>query len=128
MIKRVNLVAGGFLFFLGVAGFLPNPIIGSSGYFKTDAFHNFFHLACAAAFALLTYRKGKAAGQPLKIFGYFFILLSVAGFLLADNDRLFGILSANIPDNWLHLVLGIVFLLFADKLSRPVVPAEQNLT
>ena len=125
MAKRANVIAGWFLFFLGVTGFLPNPIIGSSGYFKTDAFHNFFHLACAAAFAALASRKGKPAGQALKIFGYFFILLSVAGFLLADNDRLFGLLSANIPDNWLHLMLGGVFLLFADKLNRPV-PAIEN--
>lgn len=120
MKNKVIFVPAGILFFLGVAGFLPNPIISSSGYFKVDVFHNFLHLFFGLALLFVGIRSRKSADFVLKICGLFFITLSILGFLFAKSDKLFDLLTVGNPNNWLHLFFGIGFLALASKHNEAV--------
>lgn len=106
-------IPAGILFLLGIAGFLPNPVISSSGFFKVDAFHNFIHLVCGFILLLAVTRNHKSNNFAFKIFGTFFIVLSVLGFLFGKADKLFDLLTAGNPNNWLHLLLGAALLALA---------------
>ncbi len=110
MTKKPNLILAGLIFFLGLAGFLPNPVIGTSGFIRADAAHNFLHIFLGLFLLAGVLWKNKSAGLFGKLGGVFLILLAVAGFLFARNEKLFGLLTANVAVNWLHLVLGIAFL------------------
>ena len=106
-------IPAGILFLLGVVGFLPNPVISGSGFFKVDAFHNFLHLICGAVLLVAGTRNRKSNDFAFKIFGTFFIVLSVLGFLFGKADKLFDLLTAGNANNWLHLLLGAALLALA---------------
>lgn len=118
MKKNANFVFAGFLFFLGLLGFIPNPYFSLSGFFKMDVFHNFFHIFCALAIVVFSARNPKHTNTVLAIFGYFFLFLSVTGFLFSNNDRLFLVLTATTANNWLHLFLGITCLYLSGRLVK----------
>jgi len=120
MSKKFNLILAGFIFFLGLVGFLPNPVIGAAGFIKTDIFHNFLHILLGLILLLCSMWKGRSAGLVSKLGGVFLVLLSVAGFLLAKNEKLFGLLTANVLVNWLHLALGIAFLAVGSGKEKPL--------
>ena len=124
MKKNANFIFAGLLFFLGLLGFVPNPFFSLSGFFKMDVFHNFFHMLCAVAIVVFSIRSQRFAGSVLAFFGYFFLLLSVAGFLFSSNDRLFLILTATTANNWLHLFLGITSLFLAGRLIEQPGPGQ----
>jgi hypothetical protein len=115
MKNQAIFVPAGILFFLGVVGFLPNPVVSSSGYFRVDAFHNLLHLFSGLALLFFGLRNRNSADLILKICGAFFILLSVSGFLYTKGDKLFGLLTASNPNNWLHLFFGVGLLALAGK-------------
>ncbi|MCL5774806.1 MAG: DUF4383 domain-containing protein [Patescibacteria group bacterium] len=122
MTKKPNLILAAFLFFLGLVGFLPNPVVGNSGFLKTDTFHNFLHILLGLLLLTGVLWKSKSAGLFGKLGGAFLVFLSVAGFLFAKNEKLFGLLTANVLVNWLHLILGIAFFAASsekEKISPP---------
>lgn len=118
MTKKPNLILAALLFFLGLVGFLPNPVIGNSGFLKTDTFHNFLHILLGLFLLAGVLWRSKSAGLFGKLGGAFLIFLSVAGFLFANNEKLFGLLTANVLVNWLHLILGIAFFVVSGEKEK----------
>lgn len=107
------LVFGIIFVLVGLLGFVSNPLVGSTGLFMTNGLHNLVHLLIGIILIVAS-RSGQASSSMwLKIIGVVYLLLAVLGFLLAPSGpMLLGIVTVNMADHWLHLVLGVV-LLFA---------------
>ncbi len=94
----------------GVAGFLPNPLIGEGAWFVTNFAHNAVHLATAFAFFLVSIWSETVAQRFTQGFGVVYFLVGVAGvFVLGDaaEAMLLGLVHINHLDNLLHLGLGV---------------------
>jgi len=112
MAKTLAKVLGVIVLLVGILGFIPNPIVGEGGMLHTDTMHDAIHILVGLILVLCgTESKAK---MWMKILGVVVLLLAVLGFMAAGNGEPFtilGIAEANTAGNWLHLVLGIVFLL-----------------
>ncbi|MDB5266811.1 MAG: TonB-dependent siderophore receptor [Parcubacteria group bacterium] len=114
-------VFGWVLVVVGVLGFIPNPIVGSGGIFVTDLLHNLVHIISGAIFLWAAYSAPMKAGAVMKTFGVIYLLLAVLGFF-SSGDMLLGLISSNMADTYLHLVLGIVFVLAGVKAGKAMAP------
>jgi hypothetical protein len=108
---------GVILVVIGILGFFDNPIVGDPGgapVFVTGTVHNMVHLATGflalyLAFAL----AGRAQADGVIAFGVLYLVIALLLFL---SPNLFGILgpspgyNVNLPDQLLHLAVGIVSL------------------
>jgi uncharacterized membrane protein len=96
----------GFLFILvGIAGFIPNPLVSESGVFRVNEAHNLIHIVTGVLF---------------------FAIVAILGFVFPDN-MLFGIVAMNMADRWLHAALAAVLLLvgFVTPAHEPMRQAHQ---
>jgi hypothetical protein len=108
MAKKLAILFGIVFVLVGLLGFIPNPIVGSSGYFLTDAIHNIVHILVGVVLLLASGKGGRASATALKVFGVIYLVLFLDG--LAQTNLL-GFIKANQADTYLHLVLGIVLLI-----------------
>ena len=109
----------------GVAGFIPNPVIGPNGLFVTNGAHNLVHLVTAALFLFTSTRSEAAAQLFTRTFGVVYLLVGVVGFLfLGSNEQgmLLGFIHINQIDNFLHVGLGA--LITALGFGLPAATAE----
>lgn len=112
MAKTLAIVFGAIFVLVGILGFVNNPLVGPSGIFMTNGLHNLVHLLFGIIL-LVASRGGQASSASwLKILGVVYLVLAVVGFLLAPNGpSLLGLVSINMADHWLHVVLGVVLLI-----------------
>jgi hypothetical protein len=113
--RLVAAILGAVLVVVGLIGFVDNPLIAdpsAAPIFVTGTVHNMIHLALGflslyVAFALV----GKSQADGLIGLG---VLLIVVVVLTVLSPNLFGILgpspgyNVNLPDQLLHLVIGLV--------------------
>jgi hypothetical protein len=110
------LVVGVVLVLVGVLGF----IFGSSAFvagtdvqgdefiiFEVNGWHNIVHLA-TGAFLLLMAGTARTAVLGALIFGVVYIVVAIWGFV--DGNDVISLVPINEPDNWLHLILGLLGL------------------
>ncbi|MGH9173960.1 MAG: DUF4383 domain-containing protein [Vicinamibacterales bacterium] len=106
--RRAYVAMGAALMFVGVLGFLHNPVLGL---FQVNLLHNLVHVT-SGALTLLAARHGIGAMRTWgKAFGLFYLALSIAGSTLPDGD-LMGVLHLSLSDNLLHLALSGFFLYY----------------
>ena len=117
MAKTLALVFGYGFLFMGILGFFSNPLVGSTGLFLTDLNHNIVHLLSGTIFLWVGYGAVSKAGMVMKIFGVVYLLVALLGFMQSGNSLL-GIMSSNMADTWLNVVLGIVILLAGVRASK----------
>jgi hypothetical protein len=112
MIKKWAVLFGVVFVIVGALGFIPNPIVGSAGIFRTDVLHNIVHLLVGIVL-LLAAKSESASALWLKIWGAVYLVLFLDGIVQVhmNGDKLLGIVTANPADTYLHLVLGIVLLI-----------------
>lgn len=117
MAKKLVMLLGIVFIVVGLLGFVNNPILGL---FEVDALHNIIHLV-SGALALLAVSKG-AEILFARIFGIVYGVVAVLG-LLMDGDVL-GLIHVNGPDNVLHVLLAVIFLVigFGMKKNDNVAP------
>ena len=77
--------------------------------FHVNTAHNFVHLASGVVFL-----RGGLAGPGLsriffRIFGVVYALVAVLGFAKGDG-KLLGMVTNNMADVWLHVVLALAML------------------
>ena len=95
----------GVVFLLvAVLGLIPNPLVSPTGIFAVNAAHNILH-AVVGVLLLLAAARGLAK-QALLVFGIVYVLIAILGYLMM-KDMMFGLVMVNMPDHYLHLVLGI---------------------
>ncbi len=93
----------------GVAGFVPNPLVGPNGLFVTNVAHNFVHLLTAGIFAFMATQGDVPARRFMQVFGVVYLLVGVLGFFTlagSSEGMLLGLIHINQLDNWLHIGLG----------------------
>ncbi|MEK6826552.1 MAG: DUF4383 domain-containing protein [Nanoarchaeota archaeon] len=101
--KTWAIIAGIVLVLIGLLGFIQSPLLGI---FSVNALHNLVHIVTGAIFLWAGFTKSKVVKQTNQWLGVIYIAVALIGF--------FGLLTflavnaGNDPDNWLHLILGIV--------------------
>lgn len=108
--KTFALVVGIVFVLVGILGFIPALVPGGAllGIFAVDVLHNSVHLLIGVSGIAAAY-----TGFPRlynQIIGIVYLLLAVLGFIpaLSFNGALLGLVSINLSDNILHLVVGAV--------------------
>ena len=114
--KTASIVIGITFIAVGLLGFVPNPIVGSShnAIFHADAVHNMVHIISGALFLVVAFAAPARARLFLKVFGVVYLLLGIIGLITIGSEGmtdLLGFLPINGADNYLHIGLGIgIFL------------------
>jgi hypothetical protein len=120
MVKAAAIIFGVVFLAVGVLGFVPacttdmNGMPMLLGIFHVNAFHNYVHLASGVVFLLCGMAGVGPARTFFKIFGLVYAAVAVLGFMNPAGP-LFGMMSNNPADTWLHVVLAaaMLFLGFA---------------
>lgn len=117
-------VVGIVLVLVGILGLILNTTGGNLlGIFAVDLLHNLVHLVSGIAAVALAYLG--MARLFNRVFGVVYLLLGIVGIIVYPNGPTFlGIISLNLADNLLHLVLGIGFAAVGFLLSDAVVTAR----
>lgn len=105
MAKQIMYLAGAVFIVIGILGFFNDPILGI---FEVNALHNIIHLA-SGILALIFASQGESQARTFAmILGIVYALVTILGFL--QGSPILGLVDSNTADNFLHLVLTVVFL------------------
>lgn len=111
MAKTLALVFGVVFVLVGILGWVTNPLVGVGAIFETNHLHDLVHLAFGLILLAVAFMAPMKSGLWLKILGVVYLLLAVLGFILVpDGGMLLGLVTTNMADHLLHIVLGIVLL------------------
>jgi len=106
--RKIAILSGLAFLAVGVLGFFPNTIIGQDGFFRTDGFHDIFHITAGVIILLSAAAGGVAARWAMAFFGLIYMVLFLNG--IFSPNELLGFINANANDSWLHLIFGSVLL------------------
>ncbi len=115
----------GFVFILvGIAGFIPNPLVSESGVFRVNEAHNLIHIVTGVLFFAAAFVD--ASARAIRGIAVLYAIVAILGFVFPDN-MLFGIVAMNMADRWLHAALAAVLLLvgFVTPAHEPMRQAHQ---
>jgi hypothetical protein len=114
MTNRLAMFFGAAFVVVGLAGFVPNPLISSEGLFITNAAHNWTHMLIGAILMFAATASECAAYKAMISFGVFYSLLALIGYAIAGMDgghaMLFDIIHVNSNDTWLHTLLAAALI------------------
>jgi hypothetical protein len=108
--RTAAFVLGIVFLIVGVLGYVPNPIVGPTGFFVTNSLHNLVHIISGIVLLIGVY-TALTPSLALKIIGIVYAIVAVLGFVMmkGGDGMMFGI-QMNMLDHWLHVVLAIVLL------------------
>ncbi len=108
MAKKLAMILGVIFILIGLAGFVPNPLVGGPGaLFETNNMHNLVHLITGLIGVWVAAKSMSGTMMLLKIFGIVYLLVAILGFSMGGN--VLGMIMSQ-ADNWLHLVVALLFL------------------
>src|SRR5262249_26339361 len=107
-VKTAGIAIGAVFLAVGILGFIPNPLVSSTGLFAVNTEHNLVHILSGAA-VLACALTGIATALSLQIFGAIYALVAFLGFVSHDG-MLLGFIRVNHADHWLHVLLAVVIL------------------
>ena len=118
--KNLCFIFGSVFVFVGLLGFIPNPLVSSVGIFEVNAMHNLVHILTGAAFLIGGFFLPGKEGITLKAVTAAYFGVAVLGFLTSGN-MLLGMVHINEADRWLHLGLAVAMLaaVFAASSLKP---------
>ena len=126
--KTAALIIGVIFIAVGLAGFVDNPIVGTSEnvIFQADQMHNIVHIVSGVLFVFVALAASGSAAGFLKLFGIVYLIIGIVGLVTvgtspSDMGKVLGFLNVNGADNYLHVGLGIVIFLAGFAKNR--VPA-----
>ena len=105
--KMGALVLGVIFVLAGVAGFVPNPLVGPTGIFVTNPMHDYVHIGSGAVLILAGLTSFAKPG--LLLVGVIYAAVAVLGFVMQE-EMLFGLIHINDADRYLHIGLAVVLL------------------
>ena len=111
MVKSLAILFGVVFIAIGILGFVP--AIAPDGMllniFHVNTAHNVVHLATGIV-ALLCAMGGVGASRTFfQIFGIIYANVAILGFVKGDDINIW-IISNNVADTWLHVVIAVVSL------------------
>ena len=118
-----SIIIGVLFLIVGLLGFIPNPIVGTTEnvIFHADSLHSIIHIASGALFILVGLALPASAPGFMMLFGIVYLFLGVLGLInigTSGEGTLLGFLHVNGADNILHVALGIVIFLAATVRPR----------
>ncbi|HSE57042.1 MAG TPA: DUF4383 domain-containing protein [Candidatus Paceibacterota bacterium] len=124
--QKLAKLFGWVFLIIGVLGFVPG-ITGNGhllGIFEVDSLHNIIHLL-SGVLALWLGKSESGAKTYFKVFGVVYALVTVLGFL---SGTVLGLISVNLADNVLHLVIAAIALWAGFSGSKPAMqmPPQQG--
>ena len=124
MIKTAAVLFGIVFILIGILGFVPGVTDNHMllGIFHVNPAHNVVHLLSGAAALFAGMTSFGAARIYFRVFGVIYGLVAVMGFFVGDG-MLLGLISNNVADTWLHVVIAAVslFLGFMPASAEPAV-------
>jgi hypothetical protein len=105
--KTGALVLGVIFVLAGIAGFVPNPVVGPNGIFVTNAMHDYVHIGSGAVLILAGLTSFAKPG--LLLVGVIYAAVAALGFVMQE-EMLFGLIHINDADRYLHVGLALVLL------------------
>lgn len=119
MAKTFAIIFGFIFFLMGVLGFIPlfAPHEHLLGLFHVNAFHNIVHLASGIIFFWVGMKSAHASSVFFRVFGFIYLFVAILGFFYKDG-AIFGLMSNNIADAWLHLVLSVIMIYLSFRLKK----------
>lgn len=114
-------IIGAIFIVVGLLGFIPNPLVSSTGYFHVNAGHNLVHLVTGAVLVASAYYG--VAVATIRVVAVVYALVALVGFMAPNAIQLDGMIAMNMADHWLHAIGAVVLLLIA--FTRPL---EEGVT
>src|SRR5215831_3988660 len=112
MLKTVAIIFGIVFLLVGILGFVPGITTTGQmllGIFHVNAMHNIVHLLSGAVALITGLTSMAAARMYFRVFGIIYALVAILGFFIG-NGLLLGLISNNMADTWLHVLIAIVAL------------------
>ena len=112
MLKSAAIIFGIVFLLVGVLGFVPGITTTDQmllGIFHVYAVHNIVHLLSGAVALIAGLTSTAAARMYFRVFGIVYALVAILGFF-TGNGLLLGLISNNMADTWLHVLIAIVAL------------------
>src|SRR5437763_16054224 len=111
MAKTFGMLFGIVFLAVGILGFVPGVTINDMllGIFMVNKVHSIVHIASGAIFLIASMAGAGAARLWFQLFGIIYAIVAVLGFM-NPNGMLFGMLSNNAADTWMHVVLVVSML------------------
>jgi purine-cytosine permease-like protein len=121
--QKFALVVGLTLVLAGLAGFLAEasfddgePVQGSLLLgLEVNGWHNIVHIA-SGLLLLASAGRPRSSRFALLAFGFVYLFVAIAGF---GSQEILDVVPVNGADNWLHMALAVLALLFAFRSRRP---------
>lgn len=115
MIKKVAMWVGVILLVVGILGYVPGITNMDThmllGIFKVNTLHNIIHVLTGLVAIYVGMTSESASRTYFQVFGVIYALVAVLGFYYGTSDIL-GVVSSNLADTLLHVVIALVFLYF----------------
>ena len=116
MVKGAAILFGIVFLAVGILGFVPGVTTTGAdgmpmllGIFMVNAAHSMVHIASGVLFLIAGMAGAGPARLWFRIFGIVYALVAVLGFM-TPNGMLLGLISNNMADTWLHVVLAVAML------------------
>ena len=112
MLKTAAIIFGIVFLLVGVLGFVPGITTTGQmllGIFHVNAVHNIVHLLSGAVALITGLTSTAAARMYFRVFGIVYALVAILGFF-TGHGLLLGLISNNMADTWLHVLIAIVAL------------------
>jgi hypothetical protein len=113
MAKSLGMLFGLVFLAVGILGFVPGVTKDEMllGIFHVNAVHSVIHIVSGAIFLFASMSGAGAARLWFQIFGVIYAIVAVMGLMhMGQDTALFGMMSNNDADTWLHVVLAVVML------------------
>jgi hypothetical protein len=112
MVKSAAMLFGIVFLAIGILGFVPGITKDEMllGIFMVNPAHSVVHIASGVVALLCAMSGAGAARIYFQIFGIVYAIVAILGFM-QPNGMLFGLISNNPPDTWLHVAIAVVSLL-----------------
>jgi len=123
MIQKLAWIFAVVFLLVGVLGFVPGVTSNGHllGIFEVDTMHNIIHLVSGIVFAYGAMQSAKVAQMVFKVFGVIYAIVAVVG--LIQGDTVLGLISTNMADHILHVVLAVVILYFGFGMKEKMMPS-----
>src|SRR4051794_27829593 len=111
MLKRIAVAFGVVFLLVGFLGFVPAVTRDEHllGIFHVNPAHNGVHLLTGAVAIACGLTGAHASQSFFRFFGAVYGLVAILGFVMGDRP-IFGIISNNMADAWLHTAIAAVSL------------------
>jgi hypothetical protein len=95
---------------VGVLGFVPGMTSNGMllGIFMVDTMHNLIHIISGLLAGYMAVTSPKFARMYFKGFGAIYAFVAIVGFI--QNDTVLGIISTNMADHVLHVIIATLML------------------